>query len=443
MSAPSPTSLSGTATPYQVGPGMVTGSSTTPQPTQPVKKTQRERKKVHPCSWTGCDRLFSCQHNVEQHIREAHTFEKPHVCHICGAGFSRPYGLNRHLQVHGVQKPEGEGGRGRKRKRPETDAGQKSPALASSRDDTPMPNYSTGQQSFNANQPMVNAQPDSHPQPQAYAIDNFFLNPTTCAVCPEVLNNREDLLQHHHFEHGFPQSEYCDCEKCLGMFGKKKSSAFEGLNDQMMQQAPCDQFGDWVLSTTGMDDMMMVDDPFSAGDEVGMKPLKDYLADSYGTDVPATGSTTSDKAQSNRKNMPSTPDDSMISSAFTANMSGGTGYGRKSTPRSTVATSMAIPPGFTANIDAPTTGARTSPFASAEEYERFTQNIEAPTSGAPLLASRQASQSPKQYDESMLDAMDYSKAAPENAYDEFGDWALDPQLDQVKMAESEEILSRL
>ncbi|KAM0722582.1 hypothetical protein Q7P37_002023 [Cladosporium fusiforme] len=64
--------------------------------------------KTHPCTWAGCNRLFACPHNVQQHIREAHTLERPHKCLVCAAsgidhGFSRPYGLNRHMaQVHGV-----------------------------------------------------------------------------------------------------------------------------------------------------------------------------------------------------------------------------------------------------------------------------------------------------------------------------------------------------
>lgn len=61
-----------------------------------------------PCPWEGCDRLFTCQHNIDQHVREVHTGERPCMCELCAlegklAGFARPASLNRHYRdVHKI-----------------------------------------------------------------------------------------------------------------------------------------------------------------------------------------------------------------------------------------------------------------------------------------------------------------------------------------------------
>jgi len=79
-------------------------TTTTPAPTLPG----RQLANTHPCTWPNCPRFFACPHNVQQHIREKHTHEKPYKCDQCiDVAFARQYGLNRHnAQVHGVgEKP--------------------------------------------------------------------------------------------------------------------------------------------------------------------------------------------------------------------------------------------------------------------------------------------------------------------------------------------------
>ena len=82
--------------------------TTVPAPTLPG----RQLVNTHPCTWPGCPRFFASPHNVQQHIREKHTHEKPYRCEECAAqnvdtAFARQYGLNRHrAQVHGIgEKP--------------------------------------------------------------------------------------------------------------------------------------------------------------------------------------------------------------------------------------------------------------------------------------------------------------------------------------------------
>jgi hypothetical protein len=79
-------------------------TTTTTAPTLPG----RQLTNTFPCTWPGCPRFFACPHNVQQHIREKHTHEKPYKCDQCAdVAFARQYGLNRHrAQVHGVgEKP--------------------------------------------------------------------------------------------------------------------------------------------------------------------------------------------------------------------------------------------------------------------------------------------------------------------------------------------------
>lgn len=100
----------------EVSSTQLTSPATTPAPTLPG----RQLTKPHPCTWPGCPRFFACPHNVQQHIREKHTHEKPFKCEACAAenvetAFARQYGLNRHrAQVHGAgEKPSRVAARGR------------------------------------------------------------------------------------------------------------------------------------------------------------------------------------------------------------------------------------------------------------------------------------------------------------------------------------------
>lgn len=51
------------------------------------------------CSYPGCGREFARRETLEVHVT-AHTKEYPFVCQVCGKGFPRVYGLNRHVKTH-------------------------------------------------------------------------------------------------------------------------------------------------------------------------------------------------------------------------------------------------------------------------------------------------------------------------------------------------------
>ncbi|KAK5167505.1 uncharacterized protein LTR77_007204 [Saxophila tyrrhenica] len=79
-----------------------------------------------PCPFDGCNRLFVCDHNCNQHIREAHTKERPYVCpeNHCKSAFARLGSLNRHIRLIHHKNPSWSGrdgaspaGRGRVTKR--------------------------------------------------------------------------------------------------------------------------------------------------------------------------------------------------------------------------------------------------------------------------------------------------------------------------------------
>lgn len=78
--------------------------------TTPSRRPKQIQAKNFPCTWEDCPRMFTCPHNVQQHVREKHTGERPNVCEDCGASFPRPYSLNRHAWcVHGKKIGPGRG----------------------------------------------------------------------------------------------------------------------------------------------------------------------------------------------------------------------------------------------------------------------------------------------------------------------------------------------
>jgi hypothetical protein len=103
-------------------------------PTTNTSRNYRADRYQHLCPYAGCGRLFASPHNVDQHIREQHTGERPYKCKRCGKAFARPGTLNRHLaKVHKVKDAMHQG---RKRKRTVVDEQDDDAQEAEQHDDT-------------------------------------------------------------------------------------------------------------------------------------------------------------------------------------------------------------------------------------------------------------------------------------------------------------------
>ncbi|EME47835.1 hypothetical protein DOTSEDRAFT_21577 [Dothistroma septosporum NZE10] len=172
------------------------------------------------CPFEGCDQRFTCKHNVNQHVREAHTGERPYECHICAekgdfTAFSRPASLYRHQRgVHNYEpnirprgRPRGLHGPRAKKSVGRNDA----PISATPVNDKVKANnhndYTTHQRLQEACQKAVqNADPSTQP----------------CWLCPIVLPaGQEALLLHGHMAHDDPFQMKCACSICTASFAQE------------------------------------------------------------------------------------------------------------------------------------------------------------------------------------------------------------------------------
>ena len=68
------------------------------------KKIKLENQTAEfPCD--ECDKSFTQRGNLERHISNIHTKEKPYVCNICHKNFSDGGSLTRHRRIHTGQMP--------------------------------------------------------------------------------------------------------------------------------------------------------------------------------------------------------------------------------------------------------------------------------------------------------------------------------------------------
>ena len=180
--------------------------------------------KTHPCTWSGCDRVFTCPHNVRQHIRETHTHERPHSCEICAAkgeirSFARPYSLTRHkMNVH---KTDLGSDRGKKATQQQVSSGLKNISIFNN---TPSLISNFPDDSLRLPKPTHNeTSPDflglDHTT-QGFALPDaiFAYQPTSCIVCVSILGNFDALYTHLHLVHGTESYPQCLCAVCQMMF---------------------------------------------------------------------------------------------------------------------------------------------------------------------------------------------------------------------------------
>ncbi|KAI9366842.1 hypothetical protein DFJ73DRAFT_5363 [Zopfochytrium polystomum] len=71
----------------------------------PNAARRRVPRKMFPCPWQNCNRVFPRQYNLTSHMF-CHTGERPHSCELCQAMFARKHDLRRHMRtIHSESRP--------------------------------------------------------------------------------------------------------------------------------------------------------------------------------------------------------------------------------------------------------------------------------------------------------------------------------------------------
>lgn len=211
---------------------------------------QTKKSKSYPCTWPGCTQLFSCPHNVQQHIREKHTLEKPYVCDTCASdgtysAFSRPYGLNRHMkQVHYVGVEPSSAVTSLTADELEVDdvsqwTGSSQAvegAFAHMGEFAEMgallgrANAVMGDVSSNVEISGVQSQFDAElPDANVSGLRNS--GSIACGECGYAATRHEEILTHMHTAHGAPNTRFCACNICTLMFVPSEE---EAMNQAIM-----------------------------------------------------------------------------------------------------------------------------------------------------------------------------------------------------------------
>jgi hypothetical protein len=203
-----------------------------------ASRNPRNRAKKYPCTWQGCNRFFDCPHNVQQHIREAHTGEKPYECEICAAegvfsAFSRQYGLNRHKrQVHfiGIQSsravsssnagdPVAAAGLQQTDQSQIVENDEFEAILAQAGFD--MGADSSDVQVFDG-QFVFDAEPSDMDISGAQHSGGLSL---ACDDCGYTSATERDIFRHMHAAHNIPNTRFCTCDICTMMFKPSREDA--------------------------------------------------------------------------------------------------------------------------------------------------------------------------------------------------------------------------
>jgi hypothetical protein len=174
---------------------------------------------------------------VQQHVREQHTFEKPHQCQSCWANgvhtaFSRPFGLTRHMrQVHYVgTKPA------RAVASPAAEAfGDVAAAAASQWADTSQAIENNEFADMGALLTSVNAEMSDVQfkfDSELFDVDVSDKHHSGVVACGEsscgyAAANREEILAHLHVIHGAPNTRFCSCSICTTMFISSEEAAVD------------------------------------------------------------------------------------------------------------------------------------------------------------------------------------------------------------------------
>ncbi|KAK5122083.1 hypothetical protein LTR85_004329 [Meristemomyces frigidus] len=198
---------------------------------EPIEATKKKPAKVHPCPHackdkSGQPRLFTCQHNVQQHVREKHTLERPYKCEICDdsrRGFNRPFTYNRHmLMFHGIQTGPGKGHAVRRAKQ----TAPAPPAFGAP---------AAGQPDFDFDDRQIQ---EASLQIESGTNDAFAYVENRCHACKTMFFTKESMLNHLHIDHGQEPSPLCTCMACSSIYCHNAGDAAE-----LKQQLEAGGFG--------------------------------------------------------------------------------------------------------------------------------------------------------------------------------------------------------
>lgn len=231
------------------------GSNATPTADTGSPLTNRQaREHSHPCPWPGCSRSFAGPWNVQQHIREKHTFERPYKCDDCAAdgietAFTRQYGLNRHkVQMHDYPSRSSRAAQvagGAESTAQATAAWTQLPPGGANEEFGEMRNLLTranadvgageygvelpgNQFQFDAEQPDVQFQFDAE---QSNSVSGAQDNGAyTCGDCNYSAASQVHVLYHCHAVHQAPSSRFCSCNICSAMYLTNQDEAVNHAN---------------------------------------------------------------------------------------------------------------------------------------------------------------------------------------------------------------------
>jgi hypothetical protein len=199
----------------------------------------KSKIKFFPCTWPGCSCSFVSKHNVKQHIRERHTFEKPFTCDACAAignvtGFSRRYGLTRHMNSkhrddRKITKAE------------PVDIADALPSTKSSQDTGAIESTETE---------VLPARVKDEPDVVSDVVetsgfhfrfdadmsgsDDFDVQNgggLICGECGYAAAKHDEIVTHLHAVHQAPNSCFCTCSVCAAMFMPSEEDAVLLLDD--------------------------------------------------------------------------------------------------------------------------------------------------------------------------------------------------------------------
>lgn len=172
--------------------------------------TAKAKRKTLPCPHCmnqGIEYLSTCQFNLDQHIREKHTLDRPYPCSFCHKSFPRVWSKNRHeTEVHGVQRPGTKAGKSRL-----TAYDAKMAEQRAQRGSHPAPGPTASGEASSAIDPNLS----NAVYPSSWVANATPEGPPfRCLVHGVTFANIGEWMMHGHAKHNVMYSVTCPCEIC-------------------------------------------------------------------------------------------------------------------------------------------------------------------------------------------------------------------------------------